>query len=233
MKDSFQQPPGYVGNAVGKLGLEEYTSLGYVVIAITSSIHLSIYPSISPAIYPSIHPSHPSIHPFIHLSIHPSIHLYIYPSITSIYLSIYLFLPPSICPSMYFSFHPPIYPSISQYSCGAVSASTAAAVSESVDRRTSRKWPQREEKLQADGGQLDIFAEDPATDLERKSVAAVERSIGSLRGMYGRLCPRLNCYDRPGDTYGEDYIYSLSNLDGSMMAVHAETRLGRVLQSVT
>ena len=47
MKDSFQQPPGYVGNAVGKLGLEEYTSLGYVVIAITSSIHLSIYPSMA------------------------------------------------------------------------------------------------------------------------------------------------------------------------------------------
>ena len=66
---------------------------------------------------------------------------------------------------------------------GAVSASTAAAVSESVDRRTSRKRPQREEKLQADGGQLDIFAEDPATDLERKSVTAVERSFGSLRGM--------------------------------------------------
>ena len=65
---------------------------------------------------------------------------------------------------------------------GAVSASTAAAESESVDRRTSRKSPQREE-LQADGGQLDIFAEDPATDLKRKSVAAAERSIGSLRGM--------------------------------------------------
>ena len=31
LKDSFQQPPGYVGNAVGKLGLEEYSSLGYVV----------------------------------------------------------------------------------------------------------------------------------------------------------------------------------------------------------
>jgi hypothetical protein len=65
---------------------------------------------------------------------------------------------------------------------GAVSASTAAAVSESVDRRTSRKSSQWEE-LQADGGQLDIFAEDPATDLKRKSVAAAERSIGSLRGM--------------------------------------------------
>jgi hypothetical protein len=60
-------------------------------------------------------------------------------------------------------------------------ATAAAAVSVSVDRRTSRKRPRREE-LQADGGQLDIFAEDAATDLKRKSVAAAERSVGSLRG---------------------------------------------------
>jgi hypothetical protein len=62
-------------------------------------------------------------------------------------------------------------------------ATAAAAVSESVsvDRRTSRKRPRREE-LQAYGGQLDIFAEDAATDLKRKSVAAAERSVGSLRG---------------------------------------------------
>ena len=60
-------------------------------------------------------------------------------------------------------------------------ATAAAAVSVCVDRRTSRKRPRREE-LQADGGQLDIFTEDPATDLKRKSVAAAERSVGSLRG---------------------------------------------------
>jgi len=30
LKDSFQQPPAYVGNAVGKLGLDEYSSQGFL-----------------------------------------------------------------------------------------------------------------------------------------------------------------------------------------------------------
>jgi hypothetical protein len=78
---------------------------------------------------------------------------------------------------------------VRQLTDGAVSASTAAAESESesVDRWTSRKSPQREE-LQADGGQLDIFAEEPGTDLKRKSVAAAERN-GSLHLLSEQLYP--------------------------------------------
>ena len=30
LRDSFQQPPAYVGNAVGKLGLNEYIAQGYL-----------------------------------------------------------------------------------------------------------------------------------------------------------------------------------------------------------
>lgn len=76
---------------------------------------------------------------------------------------------------------------------------TTATATVSVDRRTSRKRPRREE-LQADGGQMDIFAEDAATDLKRKSVVAAERSVGSLRGP---LCyPFVDLFHRTVEEQG-------------------------------
>jgi hypothetical protein len=51
--------------------------------------------------------------------------------------------------------------------------------------------------------------------------------------LYGRLCPRLNCYDRPVDTYGEDSIYSLSNFIPSLSRQMLDTVDGHLSDIMT
>ena len=64
----------------------------------------------------------------------------------------------------------------------------------------SDKYHQEHQKLSTGGGGVPISVALAGFDLS----------------LYGRLCPRLNCYDRPADTYGEDSIYSMSNFIPSL-----------------
>ena len=64
----------------------------------------------------------------------------------------------------------------------------------------SDKYHQEHQKLSTGGGGVPISVALAGFDLS----------------LYGRLCPRLNCYDRPADTYGEDSMYSMSNFIPSL-----------------